>query len=84
MYNVFWYNIKGTVSVYSRESRFKDDNIRFTKIPLKALYNQVWIRYINVHNLKKRLFLTVVLIRKCSLQVFIAVKHIGMIRIKHF
>ena len=56
MYNVFWYNIKGTVSVYSRESRFKDGNIRFTKIPLKALYNQVWIRYINVHNLKKRLF----------------------------
>ena len=37
--------LKGTVSVISSDPPCKDDNAWFTKVPLKALSDQHWIRY---------------------------------------
>ena len=37
--------LKGTVSVIPSNPRGKDCNVRFTKVPFKALSDQVWIKY---------------------------------------
>ena len=37
--------VKGTVSVILSDPPCKDANARFTTVPLKALSDQVWIRY---------------------------------------
>ena len=39
------YILKGTVSVISSDPLGKDNNARFTTVPLKALSDQVWIGY---------------------------------------
>jgi len=41
--NLNWF--KGTGSVISSDPSCKDDNSRFTTVPLKALSEQAWIRY---------------------------------------
>ena len=38
------YKVKGTVSVISSDSPCKEDNAWFTMVPVKALFNQIWIR----------------------------------------
>ena len=37
--------MKGTVSVNSSDSPFRDGNARFTTVPLKALSDEAWARY---------------------------------------
>ena len=38
---MFFFVFKGTVRVTSSESPFKDGNARFTRVPIKALSDQV-------------------------------------------
>ena len=40
--NIF---LKGTVSVISSGPHCKEGNAQFTKVPLKALFDPVWMRY---------------------------------------
>ena len=44
MFNLHSLKFKGTVSVISRDPGHKDDNPQFTKLPSKALSDQVWFR----------------------------------------
>ena len=46
--------IKGTVSVISSNPPCKDGNARFTTVPLKALCDQVWVRYHRSKHLTSR------------------------------
>ena len=43
--NCYWAYLKCTVSVISSDPPCKDDNARFTKVPLKDLSNQVRFIY---------------------------------------
>ena len=38
-------SVNGTENVISSDPPSRDDNARFTTVPLKALSDQVWIRF---------------------------------------
>ena len=76
-------HLKGTVSIISSYFSRKDCNNWFTMVSLKALSDQVWIRY-QIFYFENWLFLTVDSLQKWLARISTEGKHEGFITIKHF